>query len=354
VQFMPFPLVTRNIDKIARQALITRKNIRSLEFDFNKKVYVAEIIVADKGAAAAAAAAAAGVALIMIFSDITEEKHAEQRRIEDEKHRQEVLGLKKIDEMKTAFLNVTSHELKTPLTPTLIQAQLLQEEGLGKLNVDQIKSIEIIIRNMKQLQKLIDDVLDISRIQSGTMKLEPTKTSLDKVLNEVVDSQKLKVGSRNVTLAGRIMPMPVIWFDDGRIRQVVRNLINNAGKFTLPGGTITVSAKKVGDSLQVDVSDTGRGIRKEHISKLFQPFFQVKESYKMKEKGRGLGLSICKGIIEAHGGKIWVESTYGKGSKFHFSLPIKPKLKSGMEITTGSGGSESGSLFEQQIAGKGG
>jgi PAS domain S-box-containing protein len=331
VQFLPISLITKHrVELKTRQALLLKKDIINLEFEHKGNYYSADIILADIGSKYESIP----ISSILIINDITVKKKAELDEMERIKHREELLSLQKVDRLKTDFLNVTSHELKTPLTPTLIQAQLLDENALGELNEEQKKSVNIIIRNMKQLELLINDVLDISRIQSGTLKLESSKSSLSELVKQVSETLKLQAGSRNILLSAKVSPMPTISYDDGRVRQVLRNLVNNAIKFTPPGGEILITAKKKGKFLQVDVKDTGRGITKLNLSKVFQPFFQVKLSYKIKEKGRGLGLSICKGIIEAHGGKIWADSVVGKGTTFHFTLPIKQEKLSEKQVSS--------------------
>lgn len=221
---------------------------------------------------------------------------------------------------KQIFIN-TSHELKTPLTPIIIQAEMLRNGELGKLTSKQEKSLGLILRNMERLNSLISDILEISRIQAGGVKLNILRQNLKKTADEAVESfipYSKKVGLR---LASNIKDMDA-YFDEARIKEVLVNIIDNALKFT-PSGTITLSAKKRKKDILVSVRDTGIGIAKKDMGKLFSPFSQIEPSYALRHKGTGLGLSICRALIDLHCGKMWAESAgKGRGSTFYFTLPL--------------------------------
>jgi len=231
--------------------------------------------------------------------------------------------LKELDILKTQFLTTTSHELKTPITPIIIQSQMLLEGSLGHLTKKQKKSADIILRNMEHLNKLISDILDISKIQSARLKLVSSKAQIGVCIKETIENMKPAANQKKIIFITKIAALPKITFDKGRIEQVLTNLINNAIKFTPEKGKIMIESAKQGDSIIVKVKDIGMGIKKENLNKIFKPFAQVAPSYAINQKGTGLGLAICKGIIGKHGGKIWAESTFGKGSTFSFTLPIK-------------------------------
>jgi len=230
--------------------------------------------------------------------------------------------LKELDKVKSQFLNITSHELRTPVTPIKMQIGLLLEGYFGKITDKQKESLNMIFRNTERLDSLIADILDISKIQSGGLKFDLEKTDLAYCIKESMESVKPLANGKNITLTAKIAKLPKLTLDKNRIIQVLTNLINNATKFTPENGKIMVEAEMQKDNILVKVTDTGTGIAEKDLKRIFEPFFQVKPSYKIKSKGTGLGLSICRGVIERHGGKIWVKSELGKGSTFYITLPI--------------------------------
>lgn len=260
--------------------------------------------------------------LVGIIRDITDIKENE------EKLKKAYENLKNLDKLKGEFLSFTSHELKTPLTPILLQAQMLAEGDFGNLNNEQNNSVNIIIRNMINLNQLIGDVLEVSTIQTKNLKLFFEKTNIEKIIHESVDSIAASLKEKDLKLTLKLSEIPSFYFDVRRIKQVLINLLSNAIKFTHDGGKIEVICYASNKGVFVEVRDNGIGIKKEDQERLFFPFTQTTASYELKQKGTGLGLAICKGIIEAHNGKIWAESGgLGKGSIFHFSLPLKETLK---------------------------
>ncbi len=236
---------------------------------------------------------------------------------------QKIEELRELDKLKDNFLNTTSHELKTPLIPIKSQLQLLLAEDYGELNKEQKKSLEMVLRNEERLDKLVSDVLDISRIRSKKLKLTPEKFSLPKIIQNTVEEMKPEAREKEIDLTTKLADLPEITADPGRISQVVGNLVNNAIKFTPEKGKITIEAEKGKKEVIVKVIDTGVGISPKNLKKLFTPFFQLESGLARKHGGTGLGLVICEGIVEAHEGKIWAESPgEGKGSTFTFTLPI--------------------------------
>ncbi len=256
----------------------------------------------------------ARVATLNILEDVEESR---------EKLKGAYNELKGLDKLKAEFLAYTSHELKTPLTPVLLQAQMLQEGDFGKLSEEQKKSIDIIIRNMTTLNHLIGDVLDVAKIEAKSLKIFPIKQHLETIVNESVETLRQSANEKKIKMNVNVAHLPKISFDATRIKQVLDNLINNAIKFTSENGIVNIHVEKKGEHILISVNDNGIGISKENQQHLFKPFSQVSASYQLKQKGTGLGLVIAKGIIEQHGGKIGVNSEEGKGSTFWFTLPIK-------------------------------
>ncbi|MGB8218580.1 MAG: CHASE4 domain-containing protein [Candidatus Methanoperedens sp.] len=257
----------------------------------------------------------------------------ERERAEDELKRANI-ELKKADELKTQFLSVVSHELRTPITPMNAQLQMILAGYFGDITEKQMKSLEMIQRNTKRLDRLIGDVLDISKLESGVMKFNMAQANLNEIIENATDTMKIQAWDKNLKLILNEDKIPEITIDKDRITQVIMNLINNAIKFTDVGGMIQVELSGVTDHALVKVKDSGIGIKKEDQARLFTPFQQVDSSYTRKYEGTGLGLAICKRIVTHHGGNIWIESEPGKGSTFQFTIPYNHTIKNeGKEST---------------------
>jgi len=276
-------------------------------------------------------------ALLNILEDLEEEKkklaesekelkkakqglevQVKERTAELEKANVELQG---IDLLKNKFLTVTSHELKTPLTPAKIQTQMLLGGDLGELNEKQKKSFDIILRNINRLDRLIGDILEISKLQEEGFKLKVAKIQLKDCVDDVIKSLGPVAKRKGVVLSYVGKGLPLITADKMRMEGVLTNLVENAIKFT-DVGTIKIIANVEGDNILVRVVDTGVGISKEDMTKLFKPFYQAGPMYTRKHGGTGLGLSIVRAIVKRHGGKLGAKSIEGKGSEFYFTLPI--------------------------------
>lgn len=239
------------------------------------------------------------------------------RDITDQQNRE--VQLRRAIKTREDVLAVVSHDLKNPLSTIGLAAQMLH-----RIEHDDTKKIheyaEKIHRSTAQMQQLIGDLLDFSKIESGTFSVDVYAKSVSDVLVPVVDGIRILAESKKQILDVRFIPdLPEVACDAARIGQVLSNLLGNAIKFTPEGGTIRVSASKKEDAVVVTVSDTGPGMPSEQLTKIFDRYWQPKETQQL---GSGLGLSIAKGIVEAHRGRIWVESKPGKGTKFHFTIPI--------------------------------
>jgi signal transduction histidine kinase len=189
------------------------------------------------------------------------------------------------------------------------------------------KNLEVIKRAAQRMHSLIGDLLDVRRIESGQLTVEPKKGDVRNFLCEAVDMLRPLTSSAGLKLQIVLEPgLPRVLVDVARIQQVLSNLIGNAIKFTPCDGSITVRAESTSDGVRVSVADTGRGISSEELPHVFGRFWQSKRT---DRRGLGLGLAIAKAIVEAHGGRIWVESEVGKGSTFFFTLPASPSRMAG-------------------------
>ena len=229
--------------------------------------------------------------------------------------------LKELDQLKSDFISTVSHELRTPLTSIREGVSLVIDETTGQINQDQQRFLSIAQTNIDRLARLINDLLDISRIEAGRIKMDRQLIDMVRTVKDVLETFKPQAAQKGLILEAKC-PLKTcqIYADRDKMIQVFSNLINNALKFT-EKGRITINGTDKGDYLQISVADTGKGIPKEELEAVFDKFKQVGRKTGPGAAGTGLGLAICRGIIEAHGGKIWAESQgKGKGSKFTFTL----------------------------------
>ena len=242
---------------------------------------------------------------------------------------------------KSEFLANMSHELRTPLNAIIGFAELLQDQYFGQLNEKQRKYVDNINTSGRHLLGLINDILDLSKVEAGKMDLEPENLSLKKdVLESSLTLLQEKALKHNIRLSLVIEPQADIDIaaDLKKLKQIMFNLLSNAVKFTPDGGGVEINVKRVmgvvsttpeagvpqmTDFIEISVKDTGIGIKPADLSKLFQTFSQIESTYSKTVEGTGLGLALTKKLVELHRGKIWVESEFGKGSKFIFTIPIK-------------------------------
>lgn len=231
---------------------------------------------------------------------------------------------KQLDKAKSEFLSITSHELKTPITPLVVQLQMMQQQYFGKLTEKQKKSLEIVLRNTERLSKMIEDFLEVSRIEAARLKFNFKKSNLNETLEETVGLMSGYANEKNIKLVLNVDRLPIFEFDPDRTSQVLRNLINNAIKFSNINSKIEITATSDKKQIIIGVKDYGIGISPKDQIRVFEPFYQTGDSINRKHEGTGLGLAICRGIIESQKCKIWVESTLGQGSIFYFTLPLKP------------------------------
>jgi signal transduction histidine kinase len=238
---------------------------------------------------------------------------------------EEVARLQERDRLRTDFLSESAHELNTPLTPIRLQLQLLKL--MSGLTPQEKANVDAIERNVLRLGVLVQDMLDAARLQAGRFRLERVRLDLGRLLEEAADSFREQANHEGLRLEAPAAPRLFVSADATRTMQVLFNLLSNAVKFTPRGGAIEVGLKRHGDEALAWVKDTGLGLTAEQIGRLFRPFGRVHDGQAGIPKGTGLGLFISKGIIEGHGGRIWVESPGpGQGSTWWFTLPLEPKV----------------------------
>ncbi len=258
------------------------------------------------------------MAVTVQSADITIRKKADNIRIENER-------LAFSNKAKSEFLANMSHELRTPLNSIIGFSELLKQQTAGELNKKQDRYVENVINSSKFLLNLINDILDLSKVEAGKIELIIEKVSIPIVISETITLLKERAKKNNVILKKELdHELDFIDADKQRVKQILFNLLNNAIKFSKKeGGTVCINAKKEGETAIISVSDTGIGIREEDIGKLFREFAQVNPDISKNYGGTGLGLAISKKLVELHGGNITVESRFGKGTTFTFTLPIK-------------------------------
>jgi len=240
----------------------------------------------------------------------------------------DITNLKKIEcdlmdslNVQSKMISVVSHELRTPLAAIKGGIDLLKITLTKSLDADQKNLLDIILRNIDRLHIYINDVLDYEKLRSGQVKLKLTKNDMNAILKEAYDLMTPLASEKGISIRLDLDPeLPLLHFDKNKVIQVIANLLNNAIKFTSEGG-ITIYSRFNTNYIEITIEDTGVGIKENELPFIFQSFVQLYEP-DQQNKGSGLGLSISKEIIEKHGGKIWAESVFGKGSSFHFTLPV--------------------------------
>lgn len=236
---------------------------------------------------------------------------------------------------KSQFLASMSHELRTPMNAIIGFSDLLDAETAGPLSPKQRRFVGHVRNGAKHLLTLIDDILDLSKIEAGRMELHPEDVLLAEAVPEVLSLIKPLAMKKKITVKAEVDSRLVVFADRVRIKQALYNLMSNAVKFTGEGGCVTVAACAQNSQAAISVSDTGAGIAPEDQTVLFEEFKQVGDTTK-KSEGTGLGLAITKKIVEMQGGKIWLESELGKGSRFTFTLPLKSVVAESAEEIPGA------------------
>ncbi len=262
-------------------------------------------------------------------------------RLEDELRRRQAeieqvnTQLERASRLKSEFLANMSHELRTPLTAIIGFSELMQEELFGPLNDKQQEYIDDIHASGKHLLSLINDILDLSKIEAGRMELHPELIDVEALAQSAATIIKERIQAANLVLDVTVSPQHDYLYADARkIKQVLYNLLSNAVKFTPAKGKVSLSITDDGERVHFRVRDTGVGIAEADQVLLFQEFSQVDSSLSRRHEGTGLGLALSKRLIELHGGEIWVESTLGEGSTFGFSVPHRPNEPEPSDVST--------------------
>jgi len=260
--------------------------------------------------------------ILLAIEDITERKQLEEFRLENER-------LINVNKTRSEFLMIMSHELRTPLTSVIGFSILLQGKTHGELNEEQTFFVDTILKSSKHLLDLINNFLELAKMEAGKQEIIFEEVSVPDTINEILEMIKDNARERDIILRKEFDPEILsIQIDRMAFKQMLFNLLSNAIKFSnKEGGIITISTKKENDMAKISVDDTGIGIKEEDLPRLFKMFEQLDSGISRKYEGTGLGLAITKKLVEMHGGKIWVESKYGQGSKFILLLPIEGKKK---------------------------
>jgi len=249
------------------------------------------------------------------------EERVEQRTQELAVARDEAVAANK---SKSEFVSLVSHELKLPMTSIKGYSDLMLSGATGELNANQSNFLGTIRNNVDRMATLVSDLADISRIESGNLRLELREVPVWDVIDEVVNLTRTQYNTKNQTIEINIpKELPKSWCDRNRLAQILTNLISNANKYTPEGGKVNVNAVRVdGNMIQISIKDNGLGMTPEDQHKLFSKFFRSADEKVREAPGTGLGLSITKNLIEMQGGKVWFESEFRKGTTFHFTVPI--------------------------------
>ena len=239
-------------------------------------------------------------------------------------------ALEQADQAKSDFISLVTHELRVPMTSIRGYTDLLLGEMAGPLNESQREFLQTVRRNLERMSVLIRDLSDINRIETGRMKFEMAVFDLRDAVENVVDDLREAIESKDQTIATSLPDeLPAVYADRTRINQVLANLLSNANKYTPQGGAITVDVQSRDDHALVAVVDDGIGISEENQAKLFTQFFRAEDEAVREQTGWGLGLSIVKKLVEAHGGEVGFESKLGEGSTFTFTVPFADPVAEG-------------------------
>lgn len=257
------------------------------------------------------------------FQAMNEELQQQQAEITETNRK-----LLDVSRAKSDFLANMSHELRTPLNSVIGFSEVLLDEMFGGLNGKQKEYVANILESGRHLLALINDILDLSKVESGRMELELTTFSLKGLLDSALTIVRERALKHSLKLSCEIAPDAELTMegDERKLKQILFNLLSNAVKFTEDGGSITIAARRKGELMEISVSDTGIGIRSEDLPRLFHEFSQLESAYTKEHEGTGLGLALTRRLVELHGGTIRVESEVGSGSTFSFLIPLTQSI----------------------------
>jgi signal transduction histidine kinase len=259
----------------------------------------------------------------LLLRDITEQRVAEEARIKSEALEVENRQIQETSRVKSLFLANMSHELRTPLNSIIGFAELLETGVVPPDSPRYHHFLGNISRSGAHLLRLINDVLDLSKVDAGKLSFSPQPVQLDRTVDDVVTSMGTDIAAKSLRVTQSVdAGIGVVMIDEGRFRQVLYNYLSNAVKFTPAGGDISLRATLEGpDHFRLEVQDSGAGIEPKDLERLFVEFQQLDSSFTRQHQGTGLGLALTRKLVEAQGGSVGVRSTVGQGSVFHLVLP---------------------------------
>jgi signal transduction histidine kinase/CheY-like chemotaxis protein len=267
-----------------------------------------------------------GYHILIESAEAVREYETEYARKEREAHALAQVNdeLRRLDELKSEFLAMVSHELRTPLTAIIGYSRLLIRQVHGPLSPKQLEHQEAIFRGAQRLTNLINDLLDVSRLEAGRIELQPRPTELKHVVEQVIQVVGVAAHGKQIRLDNAIgAGLPPVHVDPSRLQQILVNLLGNAVKFTPPGGVVRVAAGRHQEQVWVAVEDTGVGIPGDELARIWDPFYQVESPMRRRHGGSGLGLALVRRLVELHGGLVRAESEgENRGSRFSFTLPV--------------------------------
>ncbi len=232
----------------------------------------------------------------------------------------DISQIERLENVRQEFLSNISHELRTPLTSILAFVETLEDGAIDDVE-NNLRFLNVIRRNAERMHHLINDILELSSIESGKITIEPKKSNLSNLVEEVFMNLSNKAAEKRVKLISEVSNETIVFADAGRLEQMLTNLIDNAVKFNREGGSVSISHATEGGNDLISVTDTGEGISGEHLQRIFERFYRTDRARSRDIGGTGLGLAIVKHLARLHGGEISVTSTIGKGSTFSIELP---------------------------------
>ncbi|MBC8069074.1 MAG: HAMP domain-containing histidine kinase [Deltaproteobacteria bacterium] len=260
--------------------------------------------------------------------------------------------LRQIDQLKGNFLATVSHELRTPLTSVIGFSEMLIEGIAGELNGEQLDYVRTILARGEELLSLITHVLEMSQLEAGAVRLELEPGDIGQAVARALDTVRLGADQAGVVLRPELPALPPVLVDGGKLQRVLVNLVGNAIKFSPRGAEVVVEAQlapirrpfeeetlfgeEIADAVRVTVRDHGIGIPPDQLARVFEAFYQVDSGPTRRHGGAGLGLSIVRNLVRAHGGEVWAESSVGRGTKMHFTLPLASSQAATPDLNTGS------------------